>query len=368
MNVTHALTRCGLLAITVLAPPWVGAATASAGCGKMLASGNYRMTDQNVTRSYRVFVPSAYKPSRPLPLVMVFHGWGGNENEFLDDSNVRKLSDQRGYVVVAPRGLGSNAPDANPNSWSFRGSTTGLAGAGEAGASPTPQAVGAAICDPTRTPNYTYPSCKSIARNTCSWTQCQADDVAFTIALVKEIESKLCVDTDRVFAAGGSNGGMFTWELGQNAASAPIFRAIASLIGLPHRGYLDPPGKSGGMPVLVITGTHDTTVPPGAWEGTTYTTTADGGRYYYTAASAITQSWGAANGCPYRGTPAVAFDTGIAQADCRTYCSGNATGWSKGPAGAAWPNVLDCRAPTGHTYSFTWAWRLILDFFDAHSR
>jgi polyhydroxybutyrate depolymerase len=279
----------------MLVPTLGEAITPSAGCGKMLASGTYRITDQNVTRTYRVFVPSAYKPSSAYPLVMVFHGWGGNENEFLGNKIVRTLADQRGYIVVAPRGLGSAAPDSNPNSWSFRGSTTGLAETGEEGASHTAGTAATAICDPTVTPNYTYPSCKNIARNTCSWTQCQTDDVAFALHLVKEIESKLCVDTTRVFASGGSNGEMFTWELGQNTTSAPIFRAIAPLIGLPHRGYLDMPAKAGGVPVVVITGTHDTTVPPGAWEGTSFTTTSDGSRYYYTGASAITQSWGTAN-------------------------------------------------------------------------
>jgi poly(3-hydroxybutyrate) depolymerase len=155
-------TQCCLLAVTTLAPTWGVGATPSSGCGKTLASGVYQMTDQNVTRTYRVFLPSGYQPSIAYPMVMVFHGWGGDE----------------------------------------------------------------------------------------------------------EVESKLCVDTARVFASGGSNGGMFAWELGQNTGSAPIFRAIASLIGLPHRGYVDSPGKAGGMPVLVITGTHDRTVPPGAWEST----------------------------------------------------------------------------------------------------
>jgi polyhydroxybutyrate depolymerase len=353
MSTTLGLTRICLL-LTVLAPPWSAAAAPSAGCGKALASGTYRMTDQNVTRIYRVFVPSSYQPGTTHPMVIVFHGWGGDENEFLGDEKVTTLSDERGYIVVAPRGLGSAAPDSNPNSWSFRGSTTGVAG-------------GDAICDPYRTPNFTYPSCKNIARNTCSWTQCQADDVAFTLALVQEIESKLCVDTARVFASGGSNGGMFTWELGQNPASAPIFRAIASLIGLPHRGYLDPPGKSGGMPVLLITGTHDTTVPPGNWESANYTTTSDGNAYYYTGASAIVRRWGTADSCPFQGQPAAAFITGIAQAQCRSYCGGSPRGWSGGSAGVGWPNVLDCRAVMGHTYDFSWSWRLTLDFFDAHS-
>jgi len=367
MIMKRVLRRCCLFAMAILAPTWGAGAAPSSGCGKTLASGVFQMTDQSVTRTYRVFLPSGYQPGIAHPMVMVFHGWGGDENEFLADDNVRTLAEQRGYIVVAPRGLGSAGPDSNRNSWSFRGSTTGLAGAAEDSGSHTRSTAAAAICNAARTPNFTYPSCKNIARNSCSWTQCQADDVAFALALVKEVESKLCVDTTRVFASGGSNGGMFAWELGQSTGSAPIFRAIASLIGLPHRGYLDSPGKAGGMPVLVITGTHDTTVPPGAWESTRYTTTSDGDAYYYTGASAIVRSWGTANSCPYEGKPAAPFNTGATQADCRTYCGGSAQGWSGRSAGVGWPNVLDCRAAMGHTYEFSWAWKLILDFFDAQS-
>ncbi len=368
MATTHTSKCCCLLAIAMLGPTLGEAVAPSPGCGKTLANGRYQMTDQNVTRTYRAFVPSGYKPNTAYPLVMVFHGWGGNENEFLGNRNVRTLADQRGYIVVAPRGLGSGAPDSKLNSWSFRGSTTGLAETSEDGASHTSGTAAGAICDPTLTPNYTYPSCKNIARNTCSWTQCQADDVVFALNLVKEIASKLCVDTTRVFASGGSNGGMFTWELGQNPRSAPIFRAIAPIIGLPHRSYLDTPGRSGGIPVLVLTGTQDTTVPPGAWESTSYTTTSDSDRYYYTGASAITQSWGTVDSCPYTGTPAAPFNAGTTHADCRTYCASNTAGWSGSSAGSGWPNVLDCRAPMGHTYGLGWSWKLILDFFDAHSR
>ncbi len=179
MTMTRALTRCCLLA--------VDDASADAGSGRYAIlrlredARQRHLPDHRTrtsTRTYRVFVPSGYKPGIAYPVVIVFHGWGGNENEFLGDRNVTTLADQRGYIVVAPRGLGSGAPDANRNSWSFRGSTTGLAGPSENGASYTPGTAAGAICDPARTPNYTYPSCKNVARNTCSWTQCQADDVA----------------------------------------------------------------------------------------------------------------------------------------------------------------------------------------------
>jgi len=85
------------------------------------------------------------------------------------------------------------------------------------------------------------------------------------------------------------------------------------------------------------------------------------------APPAMTRAWGNMNSCPYTGTPAAPFNTSTTHADCRTYCASNVAGWSGGSAGTGWPNVLDCRAPMGHTYDLGWSWKLILDFFDAHS-
>jgi len=362
---THSVI--GILAVAAVASPTGAAATSSSGCGKPgLASGTYTMLDpgSHMTRTFRVHVPTGYKTSNPAPLVAIFHGWGGNENEFLGNRTVASLASQRGYILVAPRGLGSGAPDNSNNSWSFSGSTTGLDGDGINQAVPGDTN---AICDAVKTPDYSYPSCQTTRANTCSWTQCQADDVSFAVALVQRIEANLCVDTSRVFATGGSNGGMFAWELGQNPASASTFRAIAPLIGLPHRAYLSAQGKSVEMPALVITGTTDTTVPPGAWEDPSYTTTSNGSdRYYYTGATAITRKWADANNCTVAGKKAFAFNDGNAKTECRTYCS-NGSGWSLGAVGSGWPKVLDCRARMGHTYSLSWSWKLIMDFFDAHS-
>ena len=110
------LTRRWLAASTTLAPVVAAAATPSAGCDKTPTSGIYRMVDQSVNRTYRVFVPSRYRRGTPLPLVMVFHGWGGNESEFLGSKAVRQ-----------PAGPGV-APDSE-----------------------TPATAVGAICDPART-------------------------------------------------------------------------------------------------------------------------------------------------------------------------------------------------------------------------
>ena len=330
-----------------------GVANPSAGCsastGLLTDSDTYAFQFNNIERSYRVHVPESYVTTSASPLVMLFHGWGGGQNDFIGDATVTSEADQQGFILVAPVGLGSGEPDNSFNSWTFSGSASGVDGDGGDG-------IEGAICDVNNTPDYRYASCNGIAENSCSWTQCQQDDVAFTAALLEHVGNRMCVDTDNVFASGGSNGGMFTWELGQNPVTAPLFRAIAPIIGLPHRGYLDGKGKNEDMPALLITGLNDPTVPPGDWADENYTTTSDGESFYYTGATAITQSWAESHGCDVTNA-AVVFDTGTSEAECRTFCSSD----------AGWPRVLDCRADMGHAYQFSWTWPLILEFFSAHS-
>ena len=55
---------------------------------------------------YRVYVPSAYDGSRPLPIVVALHGLGNTEDSFFDNYQRRlpQLAEKYGYLVVAPLG------------------------------------------------------------------------------------------------------------------------------------------------------------------------------------------------------------------------------------------------------------------------
>jgi poly(3-hydroxybutyrate) depolymerase len=326
------------------------------GCGdEEISSGVYTLMHDGIERVYRVHVPAGYETDVAAPVVAFFHGWGGNEDEFAANKVITDEADQHGYILVAPRGIGSGDPDNKASSWTFSGSATGLDGdqVNAAVAGDTD-----AICDHDMTPDYSYGSCASSKSNTCSWTHCQADDVGFAVTLVNQVKAKLCVDTNRVFAMGGSNGGMYIWELGQNPVSAPHFKALAALIGLPHRGYLNSQAKDADMPVIVVTGMQDNVVPPGKWDDPAFTTTSNGNdRFFYTGATAITRSWAAQHACDTTGK-ALEYDDGYEEADCRSYCSDD----------PGWPRVLDCRAQMGHAYRYEWSWKLILDFFNAHSK
>ena len=327
----------------------------SAGTSKL-----YDFDHNGVPRHYKLYLPKGYTSSSAAsyPLLFMFHGWSGDEDDFLSYDIVRTKADELGFVLVCPRGLGSGAPDDSYNSWTFTGSSTGV------------DETGGSICDVSRQEtNNNYASCVTSgeALNLCAWTQCQDDDVSFVMSLLSHLSSAIEVDVSNVFATGGSNGGMFTWHVGQSSVSAPSFRAIAPIIGVPHANNLHVQGRSLPLPVLLIMGKNDLTVPPGEWdnwsEEESWTTTSDGDFYYYTGASAITRAWSeeaSSKGlCEITGDKAVSFDEGRGtKADCRSFCKMNTEG--------EWPIVLDCRYNKGHDYNTDEAFPLIMDFFEYH--
>lgn len=54
---------------------------------------------------YRIYVPSAYEKLEIIPLIVMLHGGGGDENYFpdLDDGDVVKVLEERPYLMISPR-------------------------------------------------------------------------------------------------------------------------------------------------------------------------------------------------------------------------------------------------------------------------
>lgn len=60
---------------------------------------------------------------------------------------------------------------------------------------------------------------------------------------------------------GCSNGGMFTYEIAKDERSAPRFKGIVPIVGLPHYGFSTGPTVEG-TTIFAMMGNNDTTVPP----------------------------------------------------------------------------------------------------------
>src|SRR5262245_16302013 len=155
-------------------------------------------------REYRLSVPASYDGSKPAPLVFNFHGLGSTMDQQAVYSSLEDAAGARGYVVITPQGRGGLV-----SHWSIP------------------------PLDDTK------------------------DDVDFVKAMLDTTERSLCIDTDRVYSTGISNGAMLSTVV---ACRLPgTLAAIPSVAGVNvtrtcARGI--PP-----VSVLAFHGTADPVVP-----------------------------------------------------------------------------------------------------------
>jgi predicted esterase len=66
----------------------------------------YNFPDAGVNMPYRLYVPTAWDGHSHLPLIVMLHGAGSDENRYLDSNGKQllRLAEQQGYVLVSPLG------------------------------------------------------------------------------------------------------------------------------------------------------------------------------------------------------------------------------------------------------------------------
>lgn len=278
--------------------------TGSPGCGKsVIEAGASKQTFSfgGKDTEYSIFVPESYDASQPTALVLNFHGGGSNAAQQQFFSQLDQLAKTENFIVVYPNGA--------DKFWN----------------------VG--FC------------CGSMER----------DDVAYTKALLKELQEKLCVDNKRVYATGMSNGGHLAFRLGCEAAD--LFAAIAPVAGLTFDDNCTP---SRPIPVLHFHGTQDGSVPY------------EGGKEYKTQDKTYTSpkikdvfaSWAKRNGCT--DTPKTSLRKGVATCETYTQCKEGAevTLCTSQDVGHCWPGNSFCAS--GKSTTDISANELMWAFFQKH--
>jgi len=153
-----------------------------------LGAGDYdrSLTVGGMERFYAVHVPRSYVPSRPTPVILNFHGGGGNPKSERTISLMDQASERYGFIVVYPQGTGAKGRLINPQGYTWNAGTC------------------------------------------CGWAmEHRIDDVGYTNAMLDDLEKQFNIDKKRVFATGISNGAMMCYRLAcelahRIAAIAPI--------------------------------------------------------------------------------------------------------------------------------------------------
>lgn len=167
-----------------------------------------------LTRTWRIHVPAGLAPPEGWPLVIGFHGGGGNAESFARNG-WNGTADANRFLMVYPEGTGR-----------FPGVFLGL--------------------------TWNGGGCCGIAQ------QRDVDDVAFVDALIDAVDREWGVDQRRVFATGFSNGGIMAYRLG--VALAHRLAAIAPV----GASFMASEMAERPIPVLAIHGALDRNVP---WQG-----------------------------------------------------------------------------------------------------
>jgi len=162
------------------------------------------LSHDDLDRELLVYVPSSYDHETPMPMVFAFHGYSNSTMQQEEWSMLSTKAEEAGFILVYPRGVGS------PSAWN--------------------------------------------AGDCCG--DGVADDVGFVSAMIDFLEAELCVDLQRVYATGYSNGGFLSHRLACELSDR--IAAVASVAGV--MGIDDcSPGRP--MPVLHMHGTSDFVVP-----------------------------------------------------------------------------------------------------------
>ena len=213
-----------------------------------LAPGDHRIALEHGgrQRSYIVHVPPAAREGRPLPVILNFHGGGGNAEGQQKYSRMDALADAEGFLAVYPDGTGRMS--GRLLTWN------------------------AGTC------------CAYSAAN-------NVDDVGFTLVLLTDLEARQPVDRRRVYATGLSNGAMMAWRLAVEASDR-----IAAIAPVAGAKVLKAGGPARPVPVMHFHSVDDPRALYAGGLGPPFPMTTL--QVFHSAVEPTIRDWAATIGCP----------------------------------------------------------------------
>jgi len=211
-------------------------------------------------RPVTIHVSPMYDPSKPAPLLVLLHGYGGTgmiqEDLYF---HLRTVTDQRGYIYAVADG--------------------------------TTDASGKQFWNGTD-------AC-------CNFGNPKVDDSAYLASVIQQIKAAYTIDPKRVYFAGHSNGGFMSYRMACDHADQ-----IAAIVSLAGATFDDDSKCNPSEPVAVaqIHGDADETI---AYTGGGF------GGFTYPSAQKTVELWAAHDGCDLTTTqgPAKDLESSIAGAE-----------------------------------------------------
>ena len=182
--------------------------------GLMGEAVEHSVTVDGISRKYLVFAPKGF--DKPLPVVLAFHGGGGNARQMERYTRFNDLAAKEGFLVVYPEAVDGNWNDGR-----------GIAGVRA--------------------------------------QQENIDDVKFVRLIVDRISKEHKIDRSRVFSTGISNGAFMSHRLATEASD--LIAAIAPVVGGMAPAMAKKFHPAHPVSILIIQGDADPLGPHSWWHG-----------------------------------------------------------------------------------------------------
>ena len=200
------------------------------------------------TRTCLIHIPESCRGDKLRPVVLVYHGGGGNAEQMMRYCGLNEQADKSGFIAVYPNGTGRLDRILTWNSG-----------------------------------------------NCCGYAMLhKVDDVAFTSALLDDLARVLPVDPHRIYATGMSNGAIMAYRLASELSDR--IAAIAPVAGPMGTDTCNPERP---VPVIHFHGTDDQHAPFNGGRGEKSLS----GTLFFSVEHSI-QAWVKANGCRRPDKPA----------------------------------------------------------------
>jgi polyhydroxybutyrate depolymerase len=223
---------------------WLGSAFAALSPGDH----EFSLTRDGVQRGYLVRVPPQALGSAPLPVVLNFHGGGGNARVHKWYTRMDETADREGFIAVYPNGSG------------------GIGG---------------------RFLTWNAGACCGVSAAT------GVDDVGFVLAVIADLAARVSIDRTRVYATGLSNGSMMAYRLAAEAADR--IAAVGGVAGAMTLARFAP-GRP--VPLMHIHSIEDERALYGGGLGPAFPFTNT--RVFHQSVESMIEKWVEHNRCPAR--------------------------------------------------------------------
>jgi polyhydroxybutyrate depolymerase len=293
-------------------------------------------------RAYDLVLPDSYDGTSPIPVVVAFHGGGGNRTgaarttcptgDVREPECLHELGRVEGFAVVYPDGVPGKGLLKESRTWNAGGGVDGW------------RCTSGRACEEDR------------------------DDIRYIRAMLDDLERRVAVDPERIYATGLSNGGAISHRVACEASDR--FAAIAPIGGAMQLTTSDACEPERPVPVLQIHGTDD---PCWVYEGGESECPVGQRGLKHVPVARTMDEWAAINGCSDGSTTAPLPDpeddgtTTVRQT--WTGCLATTEHLRIDGGGHLWPNGLQYLGE--RTVGVTprdWGNEVIWAFFEAHPK